>query len=270
MSDRKVSASVETVTPGRAEEWLGKNLANRNVRFRVVAAYARDMLHGVWQLTGEPIKFSVNGRLLDGQHRLHAVIEAGVPAEMLVVRGLPDETQSVMDSGARRTAGDALKLRGEASYTHLAAAARLGIAFVNGDPLGGRGTFTATHTEILKFVDDHPDLRDAVTLAIRYRNAIDMPPSILSVSAWILSRVDAEDLEIFLARVAEKTDLKKGDAVLALLHRLGEIRRTGRIATNNDYMSLLFRAWNYWRAGTEVDTLPIRKAGGEIAIPVPR
>ena len=272
-NNRKVTAAVETVTPARAEEWLGKNTSNRNMRFRVVSAYARDMQNGAWQLTGEPVKFSANGRLLDGQHRLHAVVEAGVPVDMLVVRGLPDGTQSVMDSGARRTAGDALKLRGEVQYSHLAAAARLGIAFIAGEPLGGNrggGGLMATHTEILKFVDDHADLREAVALAAKYRNAIDMPPSVLSISAWVLARIDAEGLEIFLAQLAEKTGLRRGDAVLALINRLGEIRRTGRQATNSDYMSLMFRAWNYWRTNTEVDSLPLRKSGGEIAIPVPR
>lgn len=269
MSDRNVAASVETVTPMCAEEWLGKNLTNRTVRYRVVHAYARDMVSGSWQLTGEPVKFSVHGRLLDGQHRLHAVIEAGVPVEMLVVRGLPESTQTVMDSGARRTAGDALKLRGEASYTHLAAASRLGIAFLGGEALEGRST-APTHTEILKFIDEHPDLREAVALAAHHRNGIDIPQSVLALSAWILSRVDAEDLQVFFEQISEKTNLKKGDAVLALINRLGEIRRTGRRASNTDYLSLLFRAWNYWRTHSSVDSLPIRKGGGEISIPVPR
>lgn len=270
MSETKVQATVETVTPELAEEWLGKNLANRGIRSRVIDGYARDMKNGAWQLTGEPIKFSHNGRLLDGQHRLCAVIEAGSAVRMLIVRGLPDSAQSVMDSGAKRTASDALRLRGEQWTTALAAAARLAIAYTAGSALEGKAVAT-THTEILVFVDANPDLREAVALATHYRNGIDMPQSVLSLSCWVLTKVDAEGCAIFTAQLAEKTHLKKGDAILALVNRLGEIRRTGRRATNSDYLSLVFRAWNYyWRKNESVQTLPLRKGGAEVDIPVPR
>lgn len=268
MADKTVQANVEAVTPESAEEWLGKNLANRNVRARVVDSYARDMQNGRWQLTGEPIKFSVNGRLLDGQHRLQAVMAAGVPINMLVVRGLPDSRQSVMDSGARRTAGDALRLRGEAHYSAMAAAARLAIVFESGQPLDGRSS-SVTHTEILEFVDARPDFREAVNVANHYKHTIDVPPSVLSLAVWMLARIDVEDCNKFIAQIAEKTHMKKGDAILALINRLQEIRRSGRRATGGDYLSLLFRAWNYWRAGKSVDSFPIRKGGAAVNIPEP-
>jgi hypothetical protein len=269
MADKNVRATVEEVTPAMAEAWLGKNLANRSVRQRVVEGYARDMRNGAWQLTGEPIKFSINGRLLDGQHRLQAVVRAEIPVEMLVVRGLPDSTQAVMDSGARRTAGDALKLRGETSYTALAATARLAIFFTRGVALEDRNT-PPTHTEILAFIDNHPDLREALAVAHHYRNGVDIPPSTFALAIWQLARVDLDGCNAFVAQLAEKTHLKKGDAVLALIDRLGDIRRNGRRATATDFISLIFRAWNYWRDGKTVDLLPLRKAGGPIDIPTPR
>lgn len=268
--EAKVEARVEAVTPLVAQAWLGKNDKNRNLRERVVAAYARDMKNGAWRLTGEAVKFSETGRLLDGQHRLLAVVQAGVDVNMLVVRGLPDDTQTVMDSGARRTASDALRLRDEPNYSTLAAAARLAILFTSDGPGVDTGGITITHTEILDFINTHKDLPVAVELALRFRTSIDVPMSVLSLACWQLSKVDRDGCEIFMVTLGDKTHLKKGDPILALLNRLTEIRRSGRRASRTDYLSLIFRAWNYWRTRKNVDSLPLRVRGGEVDIPVPR
>lgn len=269
MSVSTVEAYVEDVTPLLAESWLGKNQSNRNVRDRVVDAYARDMKSGDWRLTGEAIKFGSGGRLLDGQHRLHAVVASGATVRMMVVRGLDEAVQTVIDSGACRTAGDALRMRGEREYSTLAAAARLAIQFEKGQIDAGMEKYT--HTEILAFVDSHPDLTNAVDMARSYRHHIDVPPSVLTLAVWILYRVDASDCVLFFTRLADKTELHRGDAVLALLNRLTEVRRSSRIATRADYLSLVFRAWNYWRTRKTVHSLPIATRGGSgVDIPDPK
>ena len=61
--------------------------------------YAADMKAGRWQLNGEAIKFDKNGHLLNGQHRLHAVVRADTTIQMLVISGLDPETRTTMDSG---------------------------------------------------------------------------------------------------------------------------------------------------------------------------
>jgi len=263
-----VTARVEEVKPVTAEEWLGKNTANRNVRPRVVDAYARDMAAGRWRLSGEAVKFSHDGLLLDGQHRLHAVIAADVPVWMMVVRGLDPETQKVMDSGAARTAGDALRLRGETAYSALAAAARLAIAYESGRL--GATRDKATHTEILDFIEGNADLRYATDLGASWRGSIDMPQSTLIVGIWRLLRLDAEACIQFFSQLADKTNLHTGDPVLALLNRLVEVRRSNRRLNQGDYLSLIFRAWNYKRARKNVTSLPVTIAGGSIDIPEPR
>lgn len=266
----KVNATIEDVKPETAETWLGKNDRNRNVRQRLVLSYARDMESGNWQLTGEAIKFSRTGRLLDGQHRLHAVVLSGRTIKLLVVRGLPDRVQDVIDSGAARTAGDALRLRGEALYSSLAAAARLAILYNEFSNLSG-ADLRPTHAEILRFVDENPDIKSATDMAVGFRNAIDVPVSVLTVACWVLARVDPDDTHRFFSQLAEKTDLKGGDAVLALLNRLADIRRNGRRASRNDYLSLIFRAWNYWRGGTKVNTLPLKtRDGSGVLVPEPK
>ena len=84
---------IVDVTPELAREWLGFNTHNRNMRARTVLAYAADMASGDWRWTGDSVKFATDGTLLDGQHRLAAIAEAGCTITTLIVRGLKNDTQ---------------------------------------------------------------------------------------------------------------------------------------------------------------------------------
>jgi hypothetical protein len=97
------------VTPAIAELWLATyNLANRTPREARVATYARDMAAGRWTFTTQGISFGTDGRLLDGQHRLMAVVQAGVTVRMLVWHGVP--LDAVFDTGTARSLADVLHL----------------------------------------------------------------------------------------------------------------------------------------------------------------
>lgn len=106
--------SVETITPDQAEKYLQLNTNNRHLRKLLVNQYAKDMTAGNWKLTHQGIAFNCDGTLLDGQHRLAAIVQSGATVEMLVARGIDSRSQLVMDDHAKRSAGDALSLsRGE-------------------------------------------------------------------------------------------------------------------------------------------------------------
>src|SRR5699024_760867 len=102
-------AEVVEITPQLAEEWLGRNSANRNLRSPKVATYAGAIERGEWVVTGDGPKFDVNERLINGQHTLNAVIRSGRPVTSFVFWNLPVNAQVVMDTGAKRSAADALK-----------------------------------------------------------------------------------------------------------------------------------------------------------------
>jgi hypothetical protein len=102
--------SVETITPEMAKKYLLFNTSNRALRKRIVSMYAREMRAGNWRLTHQGVAFNCDGTLLDGQHRLCAIVESGVTVQMLVARGVESRTQLVMDDHAKRNAGDALTL----------------------------------------------------------------------------------------------------------------------------------------------------------------
>jgi len=105
-----VHAKIELITPELAAKYLGGNTNNRPLRKTVVAGYASDMKAGNWKLTHQGIGLAPDGTLLDGQHRLAAIIESGIAVKMMVVQGIEKQTVIAMDDHAKRTAGDSLSI----------------------------------------------------------------------------------------------------------------------------------------------------------------
>src|SRR5664279_4273925 len=76
------TADIEVITPSLAATYLEANIKNRKVKEKAVQRYAADMVAGEWMLTGEAIKFSDEGSLLDGQNRLRAIVMSRTPIPM--------------------------------------------------------------------------------------------------------------------------------------------------------------------------------------------
>lgn len=122
-----VPAGVRTtwmdVTARIAADWLGNNFRNRPLREDTVLSYARDMVCGRWTRTHQGIAFNDRDELVDGQHRLSAVMVAeksvpGIKVPMMVTYGLPskiaDSKMTMMDAvdrGATRSVADQLKIQ---------------------------------------------------------------------------------------------------------------------------------------------------------------
>lgn len=104
------TASFVQVTPTMASQWLERNVGNRHLRGAASADLAAAMLRGEWQTTHQGVAFSKSGKLIDGQHRLEAIVKAKVDIELLVVTGLEEEAFSVIDVHIKRTLADTTRL----------------------------------------------------------------------------------------------------------------------------------------------------------------
>lgn len=104
-----LQAKTIDVTPDLAQAWLHGHSNYRPISRRHVAYLAAEMARGRWKLTGEPIVFDAGGHLLDGQHRLSAIVRSGVAVTMLVVSGVAEDALPVMDQGKARNARDVLR-----------------------------------------------------------------------------------------------------------------------------------------------------------------
>ena len=112
------------ITPEKAMTWLETtNSNNRKIIDNHVQRLARDMRHGKWQLNHQGIAFSVDGVLLDGQHRLWAIVESGTPVKMAVTFNLPAASRMTIDEIQARSMTDVLRLagnNGEVTSYHVA------------------------------------------------------------------------------------------------------------------------------------------------------
>jgi hypothetical protein len=106
----EVASMALDVTPEIAQTWLECNTDNRRLRQSAVSRYSRLMKAGKWELTHAGIAFSDDGTLLDGQHRLWAVFDAGVTVRMMVTWNLPRAARMAMDVGMLRATADAITL----------------------------------------------------------------------------------------------------------------------------------------------------------------
>lgn len=115
------------VTPGMAQKWLDNQSRNRNVSQRRVALYSDMMKRGDWYKTNAGIAIDEHGQLIDGQHRLLAVIKSDTPTEMLVVRNIPHNAQLVLDRPLIRAVHDqiAIKEGWEVKPIHIAVAKQM-------------------------------------------------------------------------------------------------------------------------------------------------
>lgn len=100
------------MTPALASKLLERNTANRSLSPSRVQKYARAIKDGIWRLSHQAIAFDACGRLIDGQHRLSAVVSSGISVEMVVAMGVGLKTFSVIDSHGMRSAADIVGLLG--------------------------------------------------------------------------------------------------------------------------------------------------------------
>ena len=103
---------VEDISPELAKKYLGLSKGNRKERKGRIKIFARLIREGMFFLTHQGIAFDVHGTLIDGHHRLKAIVEANITVQCMVTYNVdPDpKVYSVIDQGVSRTFADSLKI----------------------------------------------------------------------------------------------------------------------------------------------------------------
>lgn len=266
-STTRMTVRTEGIGPSEATRILERNTANRPVRDRVVRTYARDMKAGRWRQTGEAIKISASGALLDGQHRLWAIIESGATLPLMVVRGVDPEAQQVMDTGAKRSVHDHLHFKGKQNTRVLAAAARLALT----EPGAGfveEAVENPSPAEIEEFIDAHePGISEAASRSTSYIPDVPMIPSVLAVAWMRMVAIDPDAAREFWDAIKEQRTHGTGDPRLALSKRLHNAKMQRSRIPQRQMLSLVFRSWNAWRRGVSMRSIGTHVRGEEVPIP---
>lgn len=245
--------AVVEISPVEAEFLLGTSEVNRNMRHHVVNKYARDMDGGRWILSGESIKIDWDGKLIDGEHRLRAIISSGKTIKMVVNVGLEPEAQSVMDSGAKRTIGDRFAFAGFSDRKYgarIAAAARV-CWQVDKYKSVSRST-QPTDAELIDYTENHQSIISAVYAVDGLSAVVPVSPAYSAVVYYYGCLGMPEETVKFFERLRSGVGLHHTDPELLLIHRL---------AGNKDGLYakffLLARALNLVRTSTSLTRLTI-------------
>lgn len=259
---QKPSSSVVMVTPEMAERWLTHNQSNRHLRRAVVDKYARDMAQGNWELTGS-IEFDPSGNLLQGQHRLHAIVKSGCTIPMFVFRGIAPRAQRVMDTPAIRKASDHLHMaKGVKNATTVTSIARQRLSST-------LGTTAVSTSELEQYVDQNPEITVAASIGVKYSRSIDVAPTSVGLAAWRIADVHGWDAaEEFFYTAAEQVGLTPQDPIRAMTKFFAEARRSRKQHPLEVHLSVIIRAFNYRRAGRRVTFLRAESSNGG-AVPIP-
>jgi len=101
---------IVTVTPDIAKQWLANNNFNRPLKPRLVDKYVRQILEGNWQRTHQGVAFDAQGLVIDGQHRLNAILKTGQSVTMLVFLNENQSVHESIDNGKTRSLLDVVRL----------------------------------------------------------------------------------------------------------------------------------------------------------------
>ena len=231
---RKPTASHEweLITPTTAEKYLEKNRDNRTLRTSQVEFLTRAMQDGQFLATHQGVAFTKDGTLVDGQHRLHAVVRSKESVWLLVVRGLDDSAKQVLDCGITRTVADRLKI----SSRHAAIAGSMLRTLLD------RGKSASYETEIVldSFATQISELEDIGALKSARKTAC--APIIAAGLVRLFEYAGSSTLDVVLQRIRTVT--------LELLTEMDPLAETfykycqhGKYYGTSGQRDLMARAW---------------------------
>lgn len=246
-----MNVSVEAIGPNDAETLLSNMQINRGVSKSQVKRFQEIMESGKWRHDiGETIKITKSGKLVDGQHRLRAIIASGRVYQVAVTRGVADDAMDIIDTGRSRTASDLLVMRGHKNAGIAASAAKKMMIY---ETWGMQGFFNSTHNriennDVLRYAERHMDLlQESVHYGKGDSLRAMMPPSNGAFVYSVLSRAGREG-ERFLSVLSSGSVDQEDRVIVNLRNALANRRLKG---IRGDAMGPVFsaKAWNAWIKG---------------------
>lgn len=269
---------VEKIDPNRAAELLRAaeraGQRQRLLQSSRVDKFATAMQRGQWRLTHQAIAIDEHGILIDGQHRMQAVVRSDTTQEFLVAYAADPDSFDVIDTGAARKAADTLQIAGYTNANQLASAARILLAYElvkgtkNGIATAGR---IFTNADIVRFMEGSRG--DILVHAATEAGAIASAFGRYGARTWLAagitllmeSGVHRDVAQEFLVRLRTGEMLAAGSPILAMRRWVmsdgGWVSNTGNdrqtvglavfIKTLNAWLAKDRRNLAVFRAGTE-------------------
>ena len=237
---------------------------NRKVSINIVDEYAAAMLRGEWEVTHQGIAFSDEDHMVDGGHRLRAVIAAdaekpGITVPFMVTFGLPEEAMLAMDIGRRRVPADFLTMSGEQNVTTLSGILRMTYCYYN-VPWAHNESWSRhriTPTMQNDFLAGNPELRESVYEAMPLRKLF---KGSASGAFHFIATKERPDVDVadFLYQLRSGELLAKGDPALTLRELMLNSKASLRRFSASEELALMIKAFNRWAKQEESHLLAFR------------
>lgn len=229
------------------------NLHNRPMKPGNVKQYAEALTDGTWGLTGDTIKFGADGLLKDGQNRLSAVIQSGVPMTSHVVFGIDPELFARMDIGKVRTGGDVFAIEG-LPYANVSAAAVRWLKILTSGKPGDRGA-RFSNEELLETYRHEVDperLKHSIKMALEVRKTTGQPPATLAALHYLFHTEEPVKADTFFTEWAtgRYSGAKSRSPVALMQARLTELANAGAGRVHENMRNLvIITAWRAYVTG---------------------
>lgn len=261
--------SLEFITPALASEYLANGAdSQRRLNGKRVTAMARDMQKGRWFQTGVPLGFNEEGKLVDGQHRLNALIASKVKGlEFYVQYNLSPDVISVLDTGGKRSTRDFFYMEGHSYANELASASRHIYVYMETGTFS-TGRLVPTVNDQREILRAFPELEIYVKAYASQKLPLQFPASSLAALHCLFRTMGPKGkADEFMDALISGENLTKGDPRLTARNYI--TRRSWGFAGQSAQwfsdklpiraMAVIVTAWNRWRAGEEYGVVqPIR------------
>lgn len=219
MSGRKPNETYHrtTITPETAVKLLESNKHNRPISQQHVQEIARQISDGDWRFNGDTIKVAQDGDVIDGQHRLWAVIEAKKKIETIIVYGVQKEAFTTIDTIRKsRSFADTIALSGNPRYRAVIGTS---LAWLVRWQNGGLESYKlAEHkvhnADIESAFKKNPNIVTSVEKAMAVRKIAN--PSLVGFFHYVLSERDPELADRLVDTFADPSGIRVTDPFFCL------------------------------------------------------
>lgn len=238
------------VTPTMAKKLLEQNKSNRNVRNRSVIKYANDMENGRCKTnTAECIKIAHDGSIIDGQHRLLAIIKSNTAVLIHLATGLDREVFDVIDTGSNRSATDIFLIDGIKYNQAIPSIIQMYFSLqLNTESAKLKSRAKLTNAELLAFYHDDPKRWQFVArqTSVWYNNfAKILHPSVIGSCFSYFYDLNPDKAHDFMDQLTTGIDITFHPIYL-LRNKLMQDRISSKKMSTNARYAYMIKTWNLY------------------------
>lgn len=254
----KMTAKLVSVTPERAAEMLSHRDKQRKLSIHHAKRLAAAMERGEWIDGASVLVFDRDGYLIDGQHRLQAVILADVTMDFRVEMGVDPNYRYAIDTNIwPRSLPHLLQMEGVPNAIVFGTATKIIYRYLHDQSLSGGHTDLPSQMRLLGFCKQRKTrLAESVTLAVRLKPDVTRlyPVGSLAAMHYLFSHIDSEMATWFFERLADGQGLAAKHPIYKLREYLRKAQgrpHAGRVPQRMVW-ALTIKAWNAVYSGNEM------------------